>query len=596
MRALRFTELCCFICLCIGVAATSYGQIPERRLSNWSGVGAQDYYSFETEHRTTSSELGLDPNGVEDSHAALQNYISAHAGEGVEIFLEAGSYRLSQTLQLTSKLRLIGAGAEQTELLLDLQGQGHGLFAQGQIAPTTFPLSAPALRGSTQVLSTAASEVCGMEWLLLTDDDEEKVTSNWALGSTAQMVRIEDCRGDTIFLSDPLRRNFYPNRQASVRVMDPLRQIEITQLGLKREDDADQQWSNIRFDGVTDSRISCLSSQYCYFSHIELLRSSRVSIEECRFDDALDHGGGGRGYGVVLHFSTGQCLVMHNHFNRLRHSLLLQAGANGNVLAYNFSENPYWTDVSLPANSAGDLVLHGNYPYANLMEGNIVQNAVIDASHGINGPGNTFFRNRMELYGLFIDPTTPTDSLIFVGNEVTNRFFIYGLWLDSGTGHFQYGNRIKGDLRPNSEAQIDTTSLFLSAPPELYASDAWPLIGPPRVENENINWPEEVRDLSAESLCLVGSTSLPTLPLAKQAALFAPNPCRGMLHFVPEGLETQLSTTSAVEIYHSSGKLQYRGLIRQGDGISTHHWPTGVYFAIIQKDKTLLTQTLLRLE
>lgn len=596
MRALRWIELFCFLCLILGVTAASYAQIPEDRLSNWAEVGTEEHYVFEATHRTTSSELGLDPNGVEDSYAALQTYISEHAGEGVEIFLEAGSYRLSQTLLLTSKLRLIGEGAEQTELILDFNGSGHGLLAQGQIEVPEFPLSAPALKGTSFLLSTAANEVCDREWLLLGDDDAEKVSSEWALGSTAQMVRIEACRGDTIFLSDPLRRNFHPDRQAAVRVVTPLRRIEITQLGLRRVDEADQQWSNIRFDGVTDSRISCLASQYCYFSHIELRHSSRVSVEQCRFDDALDHGGGGRGYGVVLHFSTGQCLIMHNHFNRLRHSMLLQAGANGNVLAYNYSENPYWTDVSLPANAAGDLVLHGNYPYANLMEGNIVQNAVIDASHGINGPGNTFFRNRMERYGLFIDPTTPTDSLILVGNEVTHRLFIYGLWIDSGNGHFQFGNRIKGDLRPGSGAEIDTASLFLPTPPEVYASDAWPLIGPPRVENELINWPEEVRNLSAESLCLSEPTSLSRPSRARQAVLFTPNPSRGALRFLPEDSPAQLSATFTVEIYRSTGELQYRGQMHPGNVLLTHHWPKGIYFAVMQGGETLLAQTLLCIE
>ena len=63
-------------------------------------------------------------------------------------------------------------------------------------------------------------------------------------------------------------------------------------------------------------------------------------------------------------------------------------------------KDPFWTGTVLPSDAAGDLVLHGNYPYANLFEGNILQNLVVDDSHGLNGPYNTFFRNRADNYGI----------------------------------------------------------------------------------------------------------------------------------------------------------------------------------------------------
>ena len=92
----------------------------------------------------------------------------------------------------------------------------------------------------------------------------------------------------------------------------------------------------------------------------------------------------------MLHFTTNECLVEDNIFNHLRHSMILQAGANGNIFSYNYSYDPYWTGVFFPANSAGEIVLHGNWPYANLFEGNDVGNIVIDNSHDANGPHNTF--------------------------------------------------------------------------------------------------------------------------------------------------------------------------------------------------------------
>lgn len=93
---------------------------------------------------------------------------------------------------------------------------------------------------------------------------------------------------------------------------------------------------------------------------------------------------------------------------------------NGNVFAYNHSTAPFWSAFPLPTDAAGDAVLHGNYPYMNLFEGNVVQNVVIDDSHGINGPNNMFFRNRAELYGIFMGTTPPSDHQNFIGNQVTD--------------------------------------------------------------------------------------------------------------------------------------------------------------------------------
>ncbi len=39
-------------------------------------------------------------------------------------------------------------------------------------------------------------------------------------------------------------------------------------------------------------------------------------------------------YGTMLHFTTGECLIENNIFEHLRHSTIVQAGANGNVFGY----------------------------------------------------------------------------------------------------------------------------------------------------------------------------------------------------------------------------------------------------------------------
>jgi hypothetical protein len=126
----------------------------------------------------------------------------------------------------------------------------------------------------------------------------------------------------------------------------------------------------------------------------------------------------------------------------------LQAAANGNVIAYNYSYNPYWKEGWFPANAAGDIVLHGNYPYSNLFEGNIVQNLVIDNSHGINGAGNIFFRNRIENYGVVMNGNSG-DNMYFIANEISGSGLLKGLFTLTGN-QTEIANYIKGNTQAGS--------------------------------------------------------------------------------------------------------------------------------------------------
>ncbi|MCB0664830.1 MAG: hypothetical protein KDC80_03365, partial [Saprospiraceae bacterium] len=218
------------------------------------------------------------------------------------------------------------------------------------------------------------------------------------------------------------------------------------------------------------------------------------------FHHAFDYGGGGKAYGVVLHGSASLCLVENNIFNHLRHSILLQSGANGNVISFNYSTDPFWT--SFPNNIAGDIVCHGNYPFLNLFDHNIGQNIVVDNSHGANGPYNTFFRNRAELYGILMSATNSPDQN-FIGNEITGTGLGQGNYALMGSGHFEYGNSDNGAIVPGGTGDLADMSYFYSSPPEFLA-ESLPLIGPPVSPNTK-SIPARDRFLAATGLTVCSS-------------------------------------------------------------------------------------------
>ncbi|MFN8167094.1 MAG: T9SS type A sorting domain-containing protein [Bacteroidia bacterium] len=124
--------------------------------------------------------------------------------------------------------------------------------------------------------------------------------------------------------------------------------------------------------------------------------------------------------------------------------------------------------------------MHGHYSYANLFEGNIVQNIQIDQTWGPSGPFNTFFRNRAELYGILMTSgTVESDSLNFVGNEVTNTGLFMGNYTLAGSNHFEFGNNVRGTITPAGTSSLPDSSYYLDSLPRFWNSSLFPTIGTP---------------------------------------------------------------------------------------------------------------------
>lgn len=472
----------------IALSITGYGQtLDPSRATDWTLAGFKgdrevDYTVINFQAR------GGQPDGTAANDAVYQAILDSLQGSPAVIYFPPGTYFFTGTLVLRSHLILRGASAEETTLLFDHGGTGHLIQAIGSVTNETANLTAnPAKDDHTLSVDDASGFQAG-DQIILIEEDDALITSDWARYSTGQIVTIESKDGATLTLRSPLRRGYDTALQARISRMAPIKGIGIEKLSIVRQDATASQTSNIMLENVSDSWISCVASYFSNFGHIELRRCANVDIEGCFMEDAFAYGSGGKGYGVVLHSTTGECLITKNRFNHLRHSMLLQSGANGNVLAYNYSRNPFWTDVLAPANSAGDLVLHGNYPYLNLFEGNDVAHMVIDDSHGPNGPFNTLFRNRAHLYGIFMSGVIPSPGQNLIGNEVTNLNPIMGFYLPAGSNRFEFGNNIRGQIKPAGTGPLPETSLYLDSAPSYYAENGtWPPIGIPNTLDEHTN-------------------------------------------------------------------------------------------------------------
>ena len=476
-----------FIILTLGSNISAAQILPADRQVDWSLAGLKDSSTI----NFTSINLidfGIAGSGIIANDELLNVALSMiNNEEGLIIKFPAGDFLFNEPIVLNSNIIMTGEGVDNTRLVFDLGGTDHAVKAEGTIDNSNEVAVVVAASKDQDFLEVSDENIFQIgDWIQINQIDTSLVTSAWAEGTVGQITQIENIEENKLFLSSPLRRTYLLDNEPTVTKINPVENIGISCLKIERLDDtAPFQGSNIFFNYAVNSWVSAIESVNCTFSHIQTRFSSNIKIEKSYLHDAFDFGGGGRAYGVMIHFLSNEILVENNIFGKLRHAMILQAGANGNVCAYNYSFDPFWTTTSLPSDAAGDIVLHGNYVYANLFEQNIVQNMVIDNSHGPNGPNNTFLRNRGESFGIFFSATN-SPGQNFIANEVTNMESPYSLvnYTLQGDDHFVVGNNNKGEIHPIDSDTVSIYSMYYSERPDFVSEEQWGNIGLPNPFNE----------------------------------------------------------------------------------------------------------------
>jgi hypothetical protein len=460
--------------------------IPAERQVNWSdALFSYDYAVPLAE--VNVMDFGAAADGATDDQPAVMTAIAALGGRAGYVYFPPGNYLMNGSINLPDSVILKGYSSDSTTLLFDFGGASQsGISMLGTSASPLIQIDEGYDKDSLWLISDSAFLFGPMDYaeILQENGSWDDFPAAWAVQSVGQIVQIDHVSADTLFLMSPLRITYEAILDPRIRKISPRVLAGVECVKIKRLDQSSS-GANILMNYAAYCRVRGIESDTSVSAHIDIFRSTRILVEGNYFHHAFEYNGTSKhGYGVVVNAHAGECLIANNIFRYLRHAMMAKTGANGNVFAYNYSREVHRSEWF--SDYGGDISLHGHYPFANLFEGNIVQNIIIDHANGPSGPHNTFFRNRAENYGIIITSGAPTtsDSQHIVGNDViyNGLWYVGGPYDITGTGHIEHGNNIDGTITPSGTGSLTDTSYYLAGEPVFWSvSGSWPSLGIPNI-------------------------------------------------------------------------------------------------------------------
>jgi hypothetical protein len=423
-------------------------------------------------------EFGAVGDGTTDDAAAFQAAVDA-AADGTAVRVPAGTYLLRTGLTIDHGVVLCGEGPAASRLLFDCPEVGVAMltYDRGDFVAVV----GGATKGSTTLTVADGSGFTVGEYAELQQDNDWSVmdpenvwrSESWVpAASVGQLFRVTAAAGTVLTVEPPVTFDYVSAMNPVVRPLGLVEGAGLQGLYLARLEGGDA--GTVQMKNAAGCWMRDVEGENTMTANVGMESALWCEVRDSYFHHAWDYGGGGHGYGVTLGLHVTGVLVENNVFVHLRHAMMVQVGATANVFGYNYSIDPYADDGSW---TPCDISLHGHYPSMNLFEGNVVQEVDVSDYWGSCGPGNTFFRNRVQSEG--IDVLDWSHGQNVVGNELTDGDNVLTIE-DNVEDTLVHGNREGGVVSwdPEIAAHELPASLYHPTKPAFFGVDPWPATGP----------------------------------------------------------------------------------------------------------------------
>ncbi|MEI6560767.1 MAG: glycosyl hydrolase family 28-related protein [Verrucomicrobiota bacterium] len=347
-------------------------------------------------------------DGSHDDTSAIQSAINACPANQV-VYIPTGNYRVTGMFTINSPITVRGDGPGKT--IINANGSGRAVFAfnaatndysYGTPPTPIHNITGGLTAGSTSITLDNASGVTVGGYLMidqLNDSSFVSIVGNegsctWASRASGaramgQTVEVTSVNGTTIGISPGLYTNYTASLTPQAVVVTPvLKNAGVEDLTVRCNNTG--YTANFNMTACAYCWIKNVEDDYADGDHVDCFTSYRCEIRDSYFHDAYSHSPGQTDACVFLAKKTSCCLVENNILWRLHVSVMLNWGASGNVIGYNYSSQTF--DSGSPNVLMQDLSCHGAHPMFNLWEGNFALSLHPDSTWGSSSHG-TAFRN-----------------------------------------------------------------------------------------------------------------------------------------------------------------------------------------------------------
>lgn len=401
----HFQLIILFLVFFIALSHYSFAEIiPQDRRIDWSpGIPGGVPTNYTLCANVKDAPYNAVGDDLTDDTLAFQNALAA-CGAGTYVYVPTGTYKLTAGLSIPSGVLLKGDGPTLSKLKDYSAGGSYLVQINGQSSTITANIIAGYTKDSTQITVDNATNLNVNDYIMISQLNETSLVFSKGYGNNcnwcgprdhyeramAQILKITAKSGNDLTLSRPI---YYASSGYSPQAMKLGSTIRmnsgIQDLYLEKMNTVGSGYNIIFMQFCANCWVKNVETYKTGGAHIRMNYVYGSEIRDNYFHEAWGYGSGA-GYGILMLHINSDNLIENNIFNLTRHSVALEAGGSGNVIAYNYSKDPY--DSDSPTWLSGDMITHGAHPYMNLFEGNYAANFENDNTWG-SASHNTYLRN-----------------------------------------------------------------------------------------------------------------------------------------------------------------------------------------------------------
>ena len=361
---------------------------------NWSNTGVGGIPA-----RTTNCASLTSSATVTQINSALASCTSSET-----VYLAAGTYSITGTINIPSNVTLRGAGANLT--ILNATGTNGGNvinLGTGSVAYNPASITSGATAGSTSIVVSNASGISAGNYLAIAETNNSSFVSSsgsegsctWCDGSwtstgslaRGQIVAVTGVSGTTITIS-PALYSAYTQTPVAVPFSMSASYAGVENLQVY----ANNTGYNASFglSACAYCWVKGVETNYTDGDPVEVYWGYRDEIRDSYFSNAYLHTPGSHDSDIQIALKTSATLVENNIVERAHQSVILEWGAAGNVVSYNYTMGEF--DSGATNVVIGGIDFHGAHPQFNLLEGNVLTSIYADSVWGTSSH-TTAYRN-----------------------------------------------------------------------------------------------------------------------------------------------------------------------------------------------------------